>query len=466
MVPIARMASLFRSSLRFSTIASHELELPLSWVKASELLHSDSPLEENLGQSNIEPTPELLSHLLNTSPKAGRKVLGFYSYALKHPSSFIPSDETSKSLVDYFGRRKDFKAINLLFSETPPAPTGPKTFASVIDRLVRAGRAKQAVGFFEDMEKLGFSKDKDALIVTVGSLCNHGFAREAEELVKRMADSIFPDQAICHALVKGWCVSEKLDEAKRLVGEIYRGGFELGPTAYNSILECVCKLCRKRDPLRLESETEKVLLEMETSGVARNTETFNVLIKSYCKIRKTQVAMNLFESMSEWGCSPDSETYTLLIRSLYQAARLGEGDEMLEEMKASGFGVNIKTYYGFLKVLCGIERIDHAMKLFEMMKKDGCEPGSMTFDLLIWKLCVHGRAEQADKLCKEAEERGVTIKSAVYEVDPRFVEKKKVKKEKPKRETLPMKMERKRKRLRKLRLSFVKKPKKLMRRAY
>ncbi|ERN14597.1 hypothetical protein AMTR_s00038p00159680 [Amborella trichopoda] len=79
-----------------------------------------------------------------------------------------------------------------------------------------------------------------------------------------------------------------------------------------------------------------------------------------------------------------------------------------------------------------------------MMKKDGYESGSKTFDLGVWKLCVHGRAEQADKLCKEAEERGVTIKSTVCEVDPRFDEKKNAKKEKPKRETLPMKIERKR----------------------
>ncbi|ERN14596.1 hypothetical protein AMTR_s00038p00159610 [Amborella trichopoda] len=50
------------------------------------------------------------------------------------------------------------------------------------------------------MEKLGFLKDKEALMVTVGSLCNHRFACEGEELVKRMADSIFPDQAICDAL--------------------------------------------------------------------------------------------------------------------------------------------------------------------------------------------------------------------------------------------------------------------------
>jgi hypothetical protein len=49
-----------------------------------------------------------------------------------------------------------------------------------------------------------------------------------------------------------------------------------------------------------------------------------------------------------------------------------------------------------------------------------------------------------------------------YVVDPRFLKKKVVKTEK-KRETLPEKMARKRRRLKQIRLSFVKKPKRMMR---
>ena len=54
-------------------------------------------------------------------------------------------------------------------------------------------------------------------------MCDNGYASCAEKMVKVLADEI-----ICDLLIKGWCVDGKLDEAKRLVGEIYRGGFEIG----------------------------------------------------------------------------------------------------------------------------------------------------------------------------------------------------------------------------------------------
>lgn len=320
------------------------------------------------------------------------------------------------------------------------------------------------------MEKdYGFVRNRESFNLVVSKLCDHGFASYAEKMVKSLANEFFPDEYICDVLIKGWCVDEKLDEAKRLAGEMYRGGFEIGPMAYNAILDCVCKLCRKKDPFRLQSEAEAVLMEMDVAGVPRNVETFNVLITNLCKIRKTEDAMSLFYRMGEWGCSPNETTFLVLIRSLYQAARIGEGDEMIDRMKSLGFGgaLNKKEYYGFLKILCGIERIDHAMSVFEKMKGDGCEPGIKTYDLLMGKLVNHGRVDKANALFKEAEASGVPVTPKAYKLDPRYVKKPTaaVKKEK-KRETLPEKMARKRNRLKKIRLSFVKKPRKGMRRTY
>ena len=81
------------------------------------------------------------------------------------------------------------------------------------------------------------------------------------------------------------------------------------------------------------------------------------------------------------------------------------------------------------------------------------------------KLCAHGRLDKANALFSEAVNRGVPVESKAYKLDPRFVKKPTVAKKEKKRETLPEKMARKRRRLRKIRLSFVKKPKR-MRRAF
>lgn len=363
--------------------------------------------------------------------------------------------------VDYFGRRNDFKAIHdLLVANKTVA--GAKSLLSAIDRMVRAGRPTQVVGFFESMENdYGFKRDRESLTLVVEKLCENGYASYAEKMVNNLANEIFPDEKICDLLIKGWCVDGKLDEAKRLAGEMYRGGFEIGTMAYNAILDCVCKLCRKKDPFRLSSEADKVLLDMDFYGVPRNVETFNVLIANLCKIRRTEEAMKLFHRMGEWGCYPDATTFLILIKSLYQAARVGEGDEMIDRMKSAGFGdaLDKKAYYGFLKILCGIERLDHAMTVFKKMKQDGCKPGIKTYDLLMEKWCAHNRLDRANALYNEASKNGLPVSPKEYGVDSRFMKKKvKAVKKERKRETLPEKMARKRRRLKQIRLSFVKKP--------
>ncbi|KAK1435863.1 hypothetical protein QVD17_01635 [Tagetes erecta] len=423
------------------------------------------PNRLDLSLSHITLTSNIILSTLNLSPEAGRTALDFHKWVSTR-TDFKPTDESLAYFVAYFGRRKDFKAVHEVLVAGKEV-AGEKCFESFVDRLVRAGRPTQVVALFEKMEiDYGFVRSLDTLKFVVSRLCDYGFASYAEKLVSSVANEFFPDEFICDTLIRGWCVDGKLDEARRLSQEMYRGGFEIGSVGYNAILDCVCKLCRTKDPFRLQSEAEKVLIDMDVAGVPRNVETFNILISNLCKIRKTQDAMSLFDRMGEWGCHPNEETFLVLIKSLYQAARVGEGDEMIDKMKSSGFGDSLdkKAYYEFLKILCGIERIDHALMVFAKMKKD-CEPGVKTYDLLMGKLCAHGRVEKANALFKEAEKKGLPIVPKAYKLDPRFMKKPVVVKEK-KRETLPEKMARKRRRLKKIRLSFVKKPKKTQRRAY
>ncbi|GAB2269838.1 Pentatricopeptide repeat-containing protein pnm1, mitochondrial [Dionaea muscipula] len=438
-------------------------------LKFAEFESLSLPQRLDLSFSHITVTPSLILQTLNISPDARRTAFDFLKWVSSRTPRFELTDEVYCFFVDYFGRKKDFKVIHDVLVDGKGV-IGPKCFAACIDRMVRAGRPKDAVSFFDRMEKdYGLVRDRKSLNLIVSELCEKGFASQAEKMVKNLANEFFPDGYVCDLLIKGWCVNGKLDEARRSAREMYRGGFEIGTTAYNAILDCVCKLCREKDPLRLQSEAEKVLVDMDAAGVPRNVETFNVLISNLCKIRKTEDAMKVFFRMGEWGCYPDAATFLDLTRSLYQAARIGEGDEMIDRMKSAGYGdaLDKKAYYGFIKILCGIERIDHALSVFTKMKEDGCKPGIKTYDLLMGKLCAHGRVDKANSLFNEAVKNGVQVEPKEYKLDPRFNKKPTaVKKKGKKRLTLPEKMALKRKKLRKLNLSFVKKPKRMIRRMF
>ncbi|KAI4374518.1 hypothetical protein MLD38_012502 [Melastoma candidum] len=107
----------------------------------------------SLNFSHVTPNPVLVRNTLNVAPDAGRAVLGFLEWLRRNPS-FALSDETISYLVDYFGRRKDFKAIDEILSECKGrVELGDKKLACLVDRIVRAGRAVQVVEFFDRMEK-------------------------------------------------------------------------------------------------------------------------------------------------------------------------------------------------------------------------------------------------------------------------------------------------------------------------
>ncbi|XAR51241.1 hypothetical protein NMG60_11005810 [Bertholletia excelsa] len=361
-IPVSFSSRTFSSSC--DAVPPSESEDEIAHSLSSELLKDPNADSLSITQrldlsfSHVNPTPNLILQTLNLSPEVGRTVIGFHKWVMTRPG-FTPNDETFSYFVDYFGRRKDFKAAHDLLIDGRGV-AGAKTLEASVDRMVRAGRPTQLVSFFDKMEKdYGFDRNRESLNLIVTKLCEHGFASYAEKMVKALANEFFPDEYICDVLIKGWCVDLKLDEARRLALEMYRGGFEIGTVAYNAMLDCVCRLCRKKDPFRLQSEAEQVLMDMDVAGVPRNTETFNVLITNLCKIRKTSDTLNLFDRMGEWGCYPDETTFLVMIRSLYQAARIGEGDEMIDRMKSAGFGeaLDKKAYYGFLKICVGLKEL-------------------------------------------------------------------------------------------------------------
>ncbi|GAB4854647.1 hypothetical protein Ancab_023229 [Ancistrocladus abbreviatus] len=144
--------------------------------------------------------------------------------------------------------------------------------------------------------------------------------------------------------IAGWCVNGKLEEARKLAKEMYRGGFEIRTTAYSAFLIVFVSFAGKKDPLRLQAEAE--------CWCPAQCETFTALITNLCKIRKIGDAMKLFFRMGESGCYPNATTFLILTRSLYEAARIGEGDEMIDRLKSAecGNALDKEAYYGFLKI--------------------------------------------------------------------------------------------------------------------
>ena len=66
-----------------------------------------------------------------------------------------------------------------------------KTFEIVEGRLVKVGREKKVVVYFNKMEEYNFKKNKEGHNIFIHWLCKRGFASYAKNLVKNLEDTYY-----------------------------------------------------------------------------------------------------------------------------------------------------------------------------------------------------------------------------------------------------------------------------------
>lgn len=135
----------------------------------------------------------------------------FYEWTAKQ-SGFL--DEASFAAVaNFLGLRKDFKAMRILL------PIGMKTSHIVVDRLARlVEQRSSSPSSMSSTSSVSKLTTETPFSFNVSALFEHSFAGHSESLMKKTTDQLFPGDAICEILVKGWFIVGKLDEARRLAG--------------------------------------------------------------------------------------------------------------------------------------------------------------------------------------------------------------------------------------------------------
>jgi hypothetical protein len=131
----------------------------------------------------------------------------------------------------------------------------------------------------------------------------------------------------------------------------------------------------------------------------------------------------------------------------------------LQDLEINLIGKHIMVSSRFYVGLRGLSMLSRCSVWWKDMGLGA--PGVKSYSLLIENLSRHNLGDRANALFREAVARGVPLTQGVYKVDKRYVKAKKEKKAK-KRLTLPEKMRLKSKRLSKLRMSFIKKPRRRM----
>jgi len=124
-----------------------------------------------------------------------------------------------------------------------------------------------------------------------------------------------------------------------------------------------------------------------TNAVEKNVVSYNTMIATFAKARRTQDALTVFYSMRQAKIKPDKYTYTAVLKALVSNKDITGAQELLQEMKEVGVPIDIVTYNTMIKGLCDSLKLYEAQLLINEMESsrgnNKVSPNSMTYCLLM-----------------------------------------------------------------------------------
>lgn len=201
------------------------------------------------------------------------------------------------------------------------------SYNPVIARLCKEGKVDLVVKCLDDMIYRR-CRPNEGTYNAIGALCE-GKVREAFYIIQ----SLSKKQRCCthdfyKSVITSLCRKGNTFAAFQLLYEMTCGGFEPDSHTYSALIRGLCNE-------GMFDGAKEVLSIMEESGCCKPTvDNFNAMILGYCKVRRTDLALEVFETMVERRRMPNEATYVIIVEGIAHENELELAREVLEELRS------------------------------------------------------------------------------------------------------------------------------------
>ncbi|PKA57809.1 Pentatricopeptide repeat-containing protein [Apostasia shenzhenica] len=328
----------------------------------------------------MQITTDLVDTLLQKFGDDWKSALGLFHWVGSRPG-YKHTSYAYNRMVDLLGKMKQTTRMwELIEMMRRGGFMTVETVAKVMRRLAGAGKWRDAVSFFDDLEKMGLEKDTGSMNLLLDTLCKEGKVQVAREVFLELKSYIPADAYTFNIFVHGWCNACKIEEAVWTVQEMRGSGFHPSVITYSTILKAYCK--KSNFPKAYE-----LLDEMTAEGSPPNVVSYTILINSLARSQNIEELLNVVNRMESYGCKPDTRFYNTLINILGKAGRLNDASHIFDvEMRMNGVYPDLSTYNIMISLFCYHNREQDAMCILKDMENSTCKPVIQTYFPLL-KLC-------------------------------------------------------------------------------
>ncbi|OVA00751.1 Pentatricopeptide repeat [Macleaya cordata] len=247
---------------------------------------------------------------------------------------------------------------------------------AIISASTKEGNWSLALSVFKSMLNSGLSPNSIAYNSLINSLGKAGEIKLAFWVFDLMQSSGHkPDEYTWNALLSSLYRGNRYSDAIRLFESIKREQkSQLNSHLYNTALMS----CQR---LGLWDRSLQLLWQMEASGLAVSTASYNLVIDACEVARKPKIALQVYEHMVHKNCTPNTFTYLSLIRSCIWGSLWPEVEEILDSVTP-----DVSLYNAAIHGMCLRGKISSAKKLYMKMRDRGLKPDGKTRALMLQNL--------------------------------------------------------------------------------
>ncbi|XP_052194487.1 pentatricopeptide repeat-containing protein At3g61520, mitochondrial [Diospyros lotus] len=340
---------------------------------------------------NVSPNPVTYNCLINGFCKAGEieKALDLFEQMNEEgvPSNVI----TLNTLVD--GMCKYGRVSRAMDFFRKMAEKGLKgnavTYTTLINAFCNANNIDKAMGLFNEMSETECSPDAIVYYTLISGLTQSGRMDDAcfvASLAKKAGFCL--DTVSYNTMIGGFCRKNKLDKAYDMLKEMEQAGVKPDCVTYNTLISYFSKA---GDLLT----AHRMMKNMVRDGLVPTVGTHGALIHAHCLAGNLDKAMEIFWDMSSGlKITPNTVIYNMLIDSFCKNKKVEVAMSLMDDMKVKGVRPNTTTYNAMLKGLQEMNWLEKAFELMDQMTETACSPDYITMEILTNWLSAVGETEK------------------------------------------------------------------------
>ncbi|XP_016648808.1 PREDICTED: pentatricopeptide repeat-containing protein At1g79540 isoform X2 [Prunus mume] len=288
--------------------------------------------------------------------------------------------------------------------------------SSVIDMLVRDDAFELYWRTLEQLRDCGLPIGSAAFAVLINGYAKLDMAEKAVETFGRMKDfdcepNAFAYNAILYVMVR----KELFLLVLAVYNQMLKSNHTPSRNTYGILINGFCKTRKTQDALQMFDEMTQrgsigeayaLLRSFERDDYVLGLNGYTCLIHGLFIAGRFDEAHGWYSKMIKKGIKPDIVLCTIIIRGLSDAGRVKDALNFLNEMNERGLVPDAYCYNAVIKGFCDLGLLDEARSLHLDISKLDCFPNACTYTILICGMCKNGLVGEAQQIFNEMEKLG------------------------------------------------------------